>query len=88
MSSSLFPLKTRPAEGVEYVEIRMSSLWCGVEVRRRMSAQMLTSSLDLRSKLRGPLPIALEWLNSATKMFTRAKAIATEDLSRREADTR
>ncbi|GFT84034.1 hypothetical protein TNCV_1149321 [Trichonephila clavipes] len=57
---------------VEYGEARMSSYWCGVEVRRGgVPAQVSSSPLDHGSKLRVLSPKVLVWLNSVTLIFNR-----------------
>ncbi|GFV74327.1 hypothetical protein TNCV_5127701 [Trichonephila clavipes] len=46
---------------VKSIEAQTYSLWSSVEVRRkRVPAQVSSSSLDLGLKLRGPSPKALE----------------------------
>ncbi|GFW57608.1 uncharacterized protein TNCV_2925271 [Trichonephila clavipes] len=56
------PLKTRHVEETCMLNLsraQTSSLWCGVVVRRRDSAQVSSSLLDHGSKLRGPSSKAL-----------------------------
>ncbi|GFU85319.1 uncharacterized protein TNCV_2386241 [Trichonephila clavipes] len=72
-SSSPVPLKThRVGERctLNLSRAQTSSRWCGVVVRRGVPAQVSSSSLDHCSKLRGPSPKALVYLNSATFIFT------------------
>ncbi|GFU31269.1 uncharacterized protein TNCV_8451 [Trichonephila clavipes] len=65
MSSSLVSLKTCHVEWQKHVKsvgAQTSSHWCRVEVRRDgMLAQVLSSSHDHGSKLRGPSPKTLKY---------------------------
>ncbi|GFX09708.1 hypothetical protein TNCV_653071 [Trichonephila clavipes] len=54
---------------VKYVEAQTSSRWYGVDVRRRVPAQVSFSSLGLGLKLLGPSPIAFEQFYSATLIY-------------------
>ncbi|GFW64719.1 hypothetical protein TNCV_701221 [Trichonephila clavipes] len=51
---------------VKSVETQTSSRWCGGKVKKGVPAQVLTSSPDHFSKLRGPSPIAQVQLYSET----------------------
>ncbi|GFX37501.1 uncharacterized protein TNCV_4899311 [Trichonephila clavipes] len=60
--SSPVPLKTRRVGQrctLNLSRAETSSRWCGVVVRRGVSAQVSSTSLDHGSKLRGPSPKAL-----------------------------
>ncbi|GFU50145.1 uncharacterized protein TNCV_640571 [Trichonephila clavipes] len=73
MSSSPVPLKIRRVGQrctLNLSRAETSSRWCGVVVRRGVSAQVSSTSLDHGSKLRGPSPKAFVSLNSATLIFT------------------
>ncbi|GFT97927.1 uncharacterized protein TNCV_2168201 [Trichonephila clavipes] len=61
-SSSPVPLKTHRVGQLCTLNLsraETSSLWCDVVVRRRIPAQVSSTSLDHGSKLRGPSPKAL-----------------------------
>ncbi|GFT36500.1 uncharacterized protein TNCV_3672051 [Trichonephila clavipes] len=78
MSSSPVPLKTRIVGQrctLNLSRAEMSSRWCGVVVRRGVPAQVSSSSLDHGSKLQGPSPKDLVYLNSATLIFTHSLGI-------------
>ncbi|GFW06151.1 hypothetical protein TNCV_36271 [Trichonephila clavipes] len=73
MSSSQVLLKThRVGERctLNLSRAQTSSSWCGVVVRKGALAQRSSSSLAHGSKFRGPLPKAIEQLNSVTLIFT------------------
>ncbi|GFV35372.1 uncharacterized protein TNCV_3204041 [Trichonephila clavipes] len=62
MRSSPVPLKTRRVRQrctLNLSRAETSSRWCGVVVRRKVPAQMSSTSLDHGLKLRGPSPKAL-----------------------------
>ncbi|GFY18894.1 uncharacterized protein TNCV_3875821 [Trichonephila clavipes] len=62
MSTSPVPLKTRRVGQrcmLNLSRAETASRWCGVVVKRGMSVQVSSTSLDHGSKLRGPSPKAL-----------------------------
>ncbi|GFX46983.1 hypothetical protein TNCV_316061 [Trichonephila clavipes] len=73
MNSSQILLKThrvRERCTLKLSRAQASSHWCGVVVRRGVSATVLYSSLRHDSKLQGPSPKAFAKMNSATLIFT------------------
>ncbi|GFV91950.1 hypothetical protein TNCV_2976211 [Trichonephila clavipes] len=77
---STTPLKSRRVRGRCTLNLsKLKLLPVGVvwKLEEGVPAQVSFSSLDHRSKLRGPSPRTLEWLGSATLIFTHSLAHST-----------